>query len=201
MAWESCITSILLFYFQQPNSFPPSFSIPALCATTLTLTVRPVRVLRSLKVCAALLRHALTCVLPCPAVPHAHICFLLCCKVAPLPSVDPLQFGDVPLRLPWEPTLFLLHPGIPQKPSFSLSLSICLCPSLTHFLPLLFSFRCLTLLLFLIYTVFALSITVTDLRVWHLQNVKAMQPLAHMSKNRDTRRASKHTGKYWKTRH
>lgn len=39
----------------------------------------------------------------------------------------------------------------------------------------------------LTYTVFALSITVTDLCVWYLQNVKAMQPLAHMSKNRDTR--------------
>lgn len=78
-------------------------------------------------------------------VPPARICFLLCHQVAPLSSMDPLHSGDLPPRLPWEPTTPFRAPApaTPQHTTDSsmsqgnpLPLSICLCPSLTHFLPL-----------------------------------------------------------------
>lgn len=77
---------------------------------------------------------------------------------------------------------------VPGKPSLSLLPSVCVLHqhtfSLFICLSLLFSLPCSTLLLLLMYTIVALSITVTDLCVWYLQNVKAMQPLARMSENR-----------------
>lgn len=59
--------------------------------------------------------------------------------------MDPLHSGDLPPRLPWEPTTPFRAPApaTPQHTTDSsmsqgnpLPLSICLCPSLTHFLPL-----------------------------------------------------------------
>lgn len=91
-----------------------------LSATTLRLA----GVLRSLKACTALRRQALTCIFPRPAVPPTRICFLLCCQVAPLPSVDPLHFGDLPPRLPWEPATLFRAPA-PATPQHTTNSSMC----------------------------------------------------------------------------
>lgn len=78
---------------------------------------------------------------------------------------------------------------VPGKPSFSLfshlsvSFTNTLSPSSSASLP--FSvFAVQPCFLFSCTQYFVLPITVTDLCVWYLQNVKAMRPLAHMSKNR-----------------
>lgn len=116
-------TSILLFVFQPPPLLPP-LPVSALSATTLCFSARRAGVLRSLKACTALWRHALTRIFPRPAVPPTRICFLLCCQVAPLPSVDPLHFGDLPPRLPWDPTTLFRAPA-PATPQHTTDSSMC----------------------------------------------------------------------------
>lgn len=171
-------------------------------------------VLRSLRVCTAPWRHAVTCIFP-RSLPPTRICFLLCCQVAPLPSVDPLHFGDLPPRLPWEPTTLFRAwaPATPQHTTdssmcqgnpltLSPSLSICPCPSLTHF-PLPFSptqsltsyaVACFPTIC-LTYTVMALSITVTTSVCGISRMSEQCSGWLTWAKTRDTCWASLHTHK------
>ena len=207
------------------NRLPaPSFlSLPflSLSATTLSLSVllaggpaKPQGLPCSLKACS----HTHLSTSCCPSCPHLPSALLP--SGCSLSLVDSLHFGDLPPRLPWEPTtlIWALAPAPPQhttdssmsqgnpRPlylSLSLCPSICPCPSLTHFPPSSSSFisfsvftvqRCFLFPQFVSCTQSLpyLSLSLSSL-CGILQNVKATQPERDMSKDRHMLCTLQHT--------